>query len=379
MIQWGLIKNNMKLMLRSKWILFFMIVLPLVVMSVLASVFEDFLGKDYSIDRIDAGYVVEGPTDEGWQDIFASSWQAFVNGCEENNIYLKEYKGDDYRTYLENGETELFAVFGEGEIRIYRTNERELEAMVLGSMLSAFGQGFYGNMVLMEQVMEHPDTMKPVEEAAASEEMFVMARQVDVDPVPPSMDYYGIIEIVYFAWCGMVSLAVVISSERKNKIESRLQITPASGLSLYLGKMIPCFLATGVELCVTVTLSVLLFDVHWGRMWASAGILLLLCLTVSAVGVFLFYLFRNVVASIVTGYLGIMVMGYLGGSFATYMYGVPESQARWSVQYFVNRTLVEFSTKGESDYMTGCVLFLSGITLVCVLLGMLLMRKRMEA
>lgn len=366
MIQWGLIKNNLKLMLRSKWILFLMIIMPLLTMGILSSVFDEYLGGDFDVDEIEAWYVLEE------QVLPDSIWQVFVGACEENKIYLKEYMNHDYQELLEKDEVDLFILINEKEINLYFTDEKELKAMIIGSVISTFQQETYGNIILAEHLSSN--SIQATQENVTK----VNATKVAVDPVPSAMDYYGIIYVIYFAWCGMASLAMVISSERKNKIESRLQISPASKFSLYLGKMIPCFLATAIEVTVTLILSILLFDVHWGRMWASAGVLLLMCITISAVGVFLAYLFRSIVSSIMVVYLGLMVMGFLGGSFATYMYGMPESMARWSFIYYLNRTLVEFSTMGKSDYLRDGILYLTAMSFASILIGMLLMRRERQ-
>jgi len=278
MIQWGLIKNNLKLMLRSKGILFLMIVMPLFSIGVLSSVFEEYLNSDLQTENIE----------------------------------------------------------------------------------------ILSNVLFMSANLD-------IEPANP-----IIIRQLPVDPIPSSIDYYGIIYVIYFAWCGIASLAMVIASERKNSIESRLQITPVSKFSLYLGKMIPCFLATAIEVIVTMILSILLFDVHWGRIWLSIGILLVMCFTVSAFSVFLIYVYNNIVLSIATAYVALMFLGLLGGTFTTYMYGFNESIARWSVIYHINRTLVELSTMGKSDYLGGSIIFMAGISLVSIFAGMFMMRKSME-
>lgn len=88
--------------------------------------------------------------------------------------------------------------------------------------------------------------------------------KIDYMPSVDSIDYYGIIEIVYFSWLSIICAAGVLTSEKKNRIEQKYQVTGISGVKLFLGKWIPVVLATalGIGICVAVT--VVLFDIHWG-------------------------------------------------------------------------------------------------------------------
>lgn len=374
---WILIKNNLKLMLKNKWILFFMTALPLMVMALLASVFEDMLGKDTDIEKITAGYAIHIENEEE-EKSFREAFETFLEGCEENNIYLKEYEAAEYKDLLEKKATDIFLLVTDKEMIIYGSEDKKIETMVLNSALASFDQMIHSGKVLKEYLTENPEKVQNLKETQLPDKVYIKAERLAVNPLPSAMDYYGIIEVVYFAWAGMVSLSVVISNERKNKIENRLQIAPVSKLSLYLGKVVPCVLATAVELGITMGLSIMLFGVHWGKIPASLGILLLLCIASGTVGVLLFYLFKSVVVSIVAGYLGLMAIGFLGGTFNMYMYAYPEHVQKLSVQYYVNRTLVEYSTMGDSAYASGCITFLTVIILISTTLGMFVMNKRME-
>ena len=374
---WILIKNNFKLMFRNKWVFFFMTALPLIVMALLASVFEDMLGKNEDIGKIKAGYAILMEKEEERRE-FQEVFRNFIESCKENGIYLEEYDRAEYGDLLEKGMTDIFLAVTDKEMIIYRTEDKKIESMVLNGALSSLTQGIQTVRILQEYLLENPASVQKLQEIQIQEKEYITAERLSVNPLPSSMDYYGIIEVVYFAWAGMVSLSVVISNERKNRIENRFLTSPASKLSLYLGKAVPCILATAVESGITISLSVLFYKVHWGNIPASIGILLLLCTASGTVGVLLFYLFKSVVVSIAAGYLGLMTIGFLGGTFNMYMYSYPQHIQKLSVQYYINRTLVEYSTMGESTYTSGCIVFLPAIIFISTVLGMLLMNKRME-
>lgn len=358
----AIIKNNLKLMLRSKWILIFMTILPVVVIGMLSNIFSNMPNKDYDVKNIKAGYVVNEDNDlykgiKGLSDI-----------CKDNNIKLSEYKDCDYKKLINDGVIDVFVKIDNKNYFIYESSKKEKEALVMESMLSSYFYNTNEANIVMSNIDNN--TNIPI----SNDIQYVKIKSVKADPMPSAIDYYGIIEIVFFTWCGVVSLAAVISSERKNNIVKRLYVSSMPKYKLYLGKLIPCFLAIIFEILIALILSVVIYNVHWGNLIASFGILVLLAITASASGMVLFYVFKNVAASIVTGVILIYIIGFLGGSFQTYMLSnIPDKIAKLSPQYYVNRTLVEFSTKGYSAYTGKCVIYLSAILLVSVVLGLILM------
>lgn len=365
---WALIKNNLKLMLRSKWILLFMTILPVVVIGMLSNIFSDMLNKDYDVKNIKAGYTINENND------LHKEIKELSHICnDDNNIKLSEYKDCDYKKLINDGVIDVFVKIDNKNYYIYESSKKEQEALVMESMLSSY---FY-NVNEVNIVMSNIDNNINI--PLNDNSQYVMLKKVKSDPMPSAINYYGIIEIVFFTWCGVVSLAAVISSERKNKIEKRLYVSSMPKYKLYLGKLIPCFIAIIFEVLIALILSVVIYNVHWGNIIASLGILALLAVTASASGMVLFYLFKNVAPSIVTGFILIYIIGFLGGSFQTYMLSnIPDKIAKLSPQYYVNRTLVEFSTKGYSAYAGRCVIYLSAILLVSVVLGLILMNKKCE-
>ena len=114
-------------------------------------------------------------------------------------------------------------------------------------------------------------------------------------------------------------------------------------------------------------------------MGLSAFILFLVSMASSAFGILLFQLFDNVAVSIVCGFVIIWILGFFAGSFQTYMYaGLPQKLVELSPIYYINRTLVEFSTMGQSDYTVRCIAILIGIILLFSLAGALLMNRKLE-
>ena len=90
-------------------------------------------------------------------------------------------------------------------------------------------------------------------------------------------------------------------------------------------------------------------------------------------------LFDNMAVAIVSMFMILWFMGFVGGSFETYMYSsVLDTIKELSPLYYLNRTLVELSTMGESNYLKPCVIYMLAMVIICVPVGILLTGRRKE-
>lgn len=363
-----LIKNNLKLMLRSKWILFIMSILPLITIALLSNAFQEMLDTSFQIQQFQVGYRIN----EGSK--YKDMMPELQKVCGENKVTLQEYPEGNITQLLQSETIAVFVDIKEGSYTLYQSNDKATEASITESIFSGFFYQINDSMTrrLYEAENDIADVPTQGEDQVTSE-------MLKTDPVPNSTDYYGIIYILYFAWCGLISLVAVISSERKSAIPRRMRVSHMSKFNYYIGKFIPCTLAIFLEVCVAWGLSILLFHIHWGNLGVSTLVIFLISMAASAFGIVLFQLFNNVAISIVLGFVIIWVAGFFGGSFMTYMYStLPQWLINTSPIYYVNRAMVEYSTKGYSDYIGKCILFLVGIIVVFGLLGTLMMNRKME-
>ncbi|HWT74770.1 MAG TPA: ABC transporter permease [Mobilitalea sp.] len=362
-----LIKNNLKLMLRSKWVLFIMSILPLITIALLSNAFKEMMNTSYDIGEFQVGYRVS--EDSVYKDMLPE----LTKTCEEKGIQLQEYPDGDITKLLQSETVAVFVKIGKDSYTVYQSNDKSTEASITESIFSGFFYQANESKTLLTYQMQHNITDVPVPSSTVKSEVLA------TDPVPSSTDYYGIIYILYFTWCGIISLVAVISSERKSAIPRRMRVSQMSKLQFYFGKFLPCTLAIFIEVCIAWGLSVVLFGIHWGNIGISAFVLFLTAMAASAFGIVLFQLFNNVAISIVLGFIIIWIEGFFGGSFQTYMYAnLPQRLVNLSPIYYVNRAMVEYSTMGHSGYLNTSIGFLAGIIIVCGILGTLLMNRKME-
>jgi len=340
-----LIKNNFKLMLRNKWCMALMILGPILVTAVLSSAMSGLMSSFEEADTFSAGYRMESGS-------FADEYiDTIVEAGEEAGITFAEYPQGEIESIIANNELACFVEFTTDEYIVHRVNDCQIEGVTL--------EYFLGRIMT-----ESKNTVLGIE----NEEITLPKTELEFMPGINSIDYYGIIYIVYFGCLGLLCATGLLGSEKKNGIGRKYCVAGLSNFRTYLCRFIPIVLATTAGLGISAVCSALMFDVHWGNLLLSAVILLIMICGSSALGLMLYGIFDNLAASIIPLFMIIMIAGEFGGSFETYMYlSLPESLKQMSPIYHVNRALVELSCMGKSDYVVSAIGYWLAIFAVCSL------------
>lgn len=343
-----LIKNNFKLMFRNKWIIVVMVLGPILVIAILSSAFSDLMKSYEGVDAFKAGYRIE----EGSR--FDDNIEAVKVAGKETGITLLEYPEGEPKEVIENNGLAGFVEFGRDSYTVYESTDFKTEGIILEYFLSRMMKGYADNVLY---------TMMPEPE---EERIELPVEELDYMPPIESKDYYGIVYIVYFAWCGIICAANVLSSEKKYGIEHKFQVMAVSNFKMYLSKWVPTVLVVSAGLAFTTVLTILLFDIHWGNAVVSAFLLLLTIMASLAFALMIYYIFHNMAMTIIAVFTSVWFMGFFGGSFETYMYSAwSESVKRLSPLYHVNRALVEISCRGHSTYTASCIIYMLVIMVIC--------------
>lgn len=290
-----LIKNNFKLMLRNKWIIGMMIIGPILVIAVLSAVFEDVLKSYEGVEKFTVGYRF---TEDS---IFSPYIDTMIDAGNEAGITLAECTSGSVEELLDKNDYRSFVEFSKNSVTIYKVEGYDVEGM----MTEYFFDKIIGSLTV--NLNEKDAVVLPVKQLS-----YILKVE--------SSDYYGIVYIVYFTWCCYVSISAVLTSEKKNKIEKKFKVAPVSDAKLYLAKAIPCVLVTLCEMAVTIAVSTLLFDIHWGNPLLSVLIICLMVIAATMFGLLLMYLFNNLAVAIGSAFAFVWIAGYIGGSFETYYY-----------------------------------------------------------
>lgn len=342
-----LIKNNLKLMLRSKWIIGTMILGPVLVIAVLSSAFQELMKSYEDVDEFQAGYRLE-------TDFVQHDKEQIRNAGKEAGIIFHEYPEGDVKELMENNDLAGFVEIGKETYTVYESADYTVEGITLE---------YFMNRVMTEGKNLALQQAVP---AVWGDEPKLPVEQLEYMPAVSAKDYYGIAQIVYFIWVGIICVAGLLTSEKKNGINRKYQVSPVSNLMLYIGKWISVVIALMIGIGCAILISVLLLDIHWGNPLLSAALILLAAMASAAFGLMIYHLCENIAVTIIVLFTVVWVMGFFGGSFETYMFSsCPDALKNAFPIYHINRALVEYSCMGKSTYTESSVLYMLAIILVC--------------
>ena len=253
---------------------------------------------------------------------------------EKNGILFQEYPKGKVKDIMERNELAGFVEFAEDSYVIYKSADYEVEGITLEYFMNkAMNEGMNASLQIQKQ--DQDVIVLPTEE-------------LEFMPAVNARDYYGIVYIVYFCWCGMICATGVLSNEKKYGIGRRFQVSNLSGMAI----------STGI--------TVLLYDIHWGYPILSASIVFLMIVAGSAMGMMFYNISDNLAITIILLFTIVWFLGFFGGSFETYMFSsMPDLIKQLSPIYHGNRALVELSCMGRSDYVVSAVLYSISITVIC--------------
>lgn len=342
-----LIKNNFKLMFRNTWSIVVMLLGPVLVIAVLSSAFSELLKRYEGVDEFTVGYRMEA------ESPFSESMEMIEAAGEQSGITFCEYPEGEPEEVMEKNILAGFVEFTQDEYVVYKSADYEVEGIMLEYFLSR---------VMSDSVNSALQSVSP----EVDRETELPMQQLDYMPAIDSKDYYGIIYIVYFCWCGMICATGVLSNEKKFGIERKFQVSDLSGFQIYVSKLVPITLTVSVGMGIDILITHLMFGIHWGKPLLSAVIVFLLILAAAAYGMMLYNISDNLAITIIVLFTSVWFMGFFGGSFETYMYSsVSDVAKHMSPIYHGNRALVELSCMGSSEYVGSSVAYSLGITIIC--------------
>lgn len=284
----------------------------------------------------------------------------------KRTFFFCEYPEGEIKDVMEKNGLAGFVEFSEEEYVVYTSDDYEVEGITLE---------YFMNKVMDKGV----DAFLQVQE---KDEIVLPVEELEFMPAVNSRDYYGIIYIVYFCWCGMICATGVLSNEKKYGIVRRFQVSDISEMQNYLGKFIPITLTVAVGMAIATGITILLYDIHWGNPIMSMLIVFMMILAGSALGMMLYNISDSLVITIIMQFTIVWFMGFFGGSFETYMFSsTSDILKHLSPIYHGNRALVELSCMGESNYVASAVWFSLVITVICSAIAILAcsIRKRGRA
>lgn len=353
-----LIKNNFKLMFRNTWSVVVMLLGPILVIAVLSSAFSELMKSYEGVDEFAVGYRIQQTDD--------AMMEAMKIAGEEAGILFYEYPEGEIKGIMEKNGLAGFVEFSEDNYIVYKSADYEAEGIALE---------YFMNKIMNEGLNTALQTKEPAKIVLPVEQLKYM-------PAIDSVDYYGIIYIVYFCWCGIICATGVLSNEKKYGIVRRFQVSNISESQNYFGKFIPIVLTVAGGMAMVTITTVLLYDIHWGNPFLSTAIVFLMIVAGTAMGMMFYNISDSLVITIILQFIIVWFMGFFGGSFETYMFSsTPDLLKQLSPVYHGNRALVELSCMGESSYIESSMIYSLAITVICSIIAIFAgyVRKRGKA
>lgn len=353
-----LIKNNFKLMFRNTWSILVMLLGPILIIAVLSSAFSELMKSYEGVDTFTVGYRTE-VTDN-------AMLEATKFAGEEAGILFYEYPEGEIKDVMQKNELAGFVELSDNSYTVYTSADYKVEGITLE---------YFMGKVMNKGVNASLQTNKQSEIALPIEKTEYM-------PAVDSVDYYGIIYIVYFGWCGIICATGVLSNEKKYRISRRFKVSGISEAKSFLGKFIPTALTISAGMGIATIITVLLYDIHWGNPLLSALIVFLMIIAGTALGMMLYSISDNLVITIISQFTIVWFLGFFGGSFETYMFSKTSDVLKnLSPIYHGNRALVELSCMGESSYVASAITYSLTITAICSIVAIFAgyIRKRGKA
>lgn len=345
-----LTKNYLKLIFRAKSVLIITVVGALVVMAALTNVFHTLLDQAETNEDFTIGYEMDADSR------YLPVEEFLKEGFEEEGMTVIEYTDADPDALIRDEKIDVFIDFEGDSYSIKGRSNDEIDARIVQYVLYNVDHIMNGDMSKVQISSGKIDTRE----------------QADADT------YYTIVQTVYFSSLCSVFLCLVYISERKQNIGIRFRSSTAGGVRIYLAKLFSCTLTSWLIMAlITGGLAIFLFDIKLGCPFISISILLFAIFAFASFGMLFLIIFDNPAASIGLLFMVLWIAGYVGGTFETYMLSsVPDSVQELSPLYYVNRTLVELSVNGQSDYLGRCLIVLTVMSTVSIALGMFVTSRK---
>lgn len=336
---------------------------PILVIAVLSSAFSELMKSYEGVDKFTVGYRIANES-------FILDYMESVKAAgEESGIVFNEYPEGEPEDVVVNNELAGFVEFTKDEYVLYRSADYEVEGMTLEYFL---------NRVMSESVNSSLQMMNPT----AQSDVRLPIQELEFMPAVDARDYYGIVYIAYFCWCGLICVTGVLSNEKKYGIERKFQVSDLSEMQMYLGKFIPITITVAAGMGMAAIITILLYGIRWGNPFLSAIIVFMMILAGNAFGMMLYNISQNLVITIIVLFAMVWFMGFFGGSFETYMFSsMPDIVKQLSPIYHGNRALVELSCMGQSEYVGSAIIYSLAIAVTCSAIAVMAgcIRKRGRA
>lgn len=353
---WIMTKNNLKLLWRRKAVLFISLIGMIITTAAVANAFHTLLDKAEDAQGFKLGYEIsQGSKYEMVID-------TLMDELEKEDIVTQKYSSADAEGLIESGEQDVFVIFEKDSYKIIGSEKKSVETRIIQYALFNVDRNMNAYM---------NGGLKTIE---------LNESELPTTKTPDAENYYCHAFLCCFLSISPIFLSVIFYEDRKSGIWLRYKTGKAGSISLYLGKHLASFITSMITFPLLGTLAFcLLFDMKPCNILIYGGLFFLAGLGFTSFGMLFFIFFKQPAVSIGSMFMILWFASYFGGVYETYIYSsIPENIKRLSPIYYLNRSLIEMSVNGKSDYVIPCVIIMIAMTVVFSAMGIVATRLKKE-
>ena len=368
-----LIKNNAKLMGRSWVNVLLFAICPVIVSAVLISAFSDLMENYKERGEMRCGYSIESGS------IWETAEEALKISGEQADIDFVRFDAEEPEEMISKNELSGFVKFESGTYKIYRVSDQPTQGAALEYFMSLFCDEMT-NAKIDSVRKDSIETDTPAPNPAAKDQQMLGAdpyeniklnieHQAFLKAVD-STGYYGIVFVLYYAWCAIICASGILTSEKKYGIRRRYAVSALNDLQLYLGRFVPLAIVVFFGTIGAAILNSICFGTNWGNLLYAGVLFLVMTAAASALGLMFQSLTDNMIITVILTFSLVWIAGFFGGSFETYMFSDrPQILKELSPIYHCNRAMVEQAASGRTNYIPSAILYCAAIAVVCSLIS----------
>ncbi|EKS4343690.1 SagG family ABC transporter permease subunit [Clostridium sporogenes] len=304
----NILKKEILENLRDKKSMFLMTLFPMLLITILGTVFSGNFASTINIPEINVMYSINKDVkiDKNFKD--------FTKEIEKTmKVNFKETKDEkDALEKISNGKTDVYIkIPNDKKIYIYENNLRAFNSQLVSTLLDAFVDKV--NMT-KEVAAKNPRALSKIKVNASPN--FMNTKTIEGNDSPRGIDYYAVTMLTMTILYGTAVGAMSIASEIKRRTYRRLICSNTSPLKILFSKILASFLVIAFQGFLIYLFSKYILGTNWGnnKLALTYVVASLIFMAVSA-GVCIANTVKNEGVMSIIIYMFVPVLTFLGGGY----------------------------------------------------------------
>ncbi|AVQ39501.1 ABC transporter permease [Clostridium botulinum] len=304
----NILKKEILQNLRDKKSMLLMTLFPMLLITILGTVFSGNFASTINIPEINVMYSINKDVkiDKNFKD--------FTKEIEKTmKVNFKETKDEkDALEKISNGKTDVYIkISNDKKIYIYENNLRAFNSQLVSTLLDAFVDKV--NMT-KEVASKNPMDLSKIKVNTSPN--FINTKTIDGKDSPRGIDYYAVTMLTMTILYGTAVGAMSIASEIKRRTYRRLICSNTSPLKILFSKILASFLVIAFQSFLIYLFSKYILGTNWGsnKLALISVIASLIFMAVSA-GVCIANTVKNEGVMSIIIYMFVPVLTFLGGGY----------------------------------------------------------------